>query len=385
MNMKKLVILGSTGSIGRSTEKVVLQHPGRFQILALAAYSNIDLLEEQYRRFRPQYLCLIDKKSASELETRLKDEPVEVLAGEEDAVKLAELADADTIVNAIVGAAGLKASLAAIKAGKSLALANKESLVTGGVLFAPLVKKYGGMILPIDSEHSAIWQALACGKAQEVRRIIITASGGPFREMPLDQFHKITPEMALQHPTWKMGPKITIDSATLANKGLEVMEAVSLFDVTIDQISVVVHPQSIVHSMVEYVDSSIIAQLSNPDMCLPISYALFWPERVESGFGQLEPALMGQLTFNPPDYEKFPALKLAFEAARTGGTAPAVYNAANEEAVAMFLKKSITFSDIPTVIRNGLENIKIVSEPSLADILDADRDTRALAMQQIGN
>ncbi len=384
MNKTKLVILGSTGSIGQSTEKVLLKHPGRFEVQALVAYSNIDRLEQQYRMFQPEYLCVINSAKADELDSRLKNEPVTVLAGEDEAINLAALSSADMVVNAIVGAAGLRASLTAIESGKLLALANKESLVAGGPLFASLVKKHGGKILPIDSEHSAIWQALICGKAEEVRRIIITASGGPFRNFPLDKFNEITPEMALNHPTWKMGPKISIDSATLANKGLEVMEAVSLFDITIDQVSVVVHPQSIVHSMVEYVDSSIIAQMSKPDMCLPISYALFWPDRVESDFGQLDPALMGNLTFEPPNFDKFPALSHAFEAARIGGTAPAIYNAANEEAVAMFLKKAITFTDIPNVIKSGLDSIEIVSQPDLNDILEADRATRDLVTQQVG-
>ncbi|MDF1544454.1 MAG: 1-deoxy-D-xylulose-5-phosphate reductoisomerase [bacterium] len=384
MKKKKLIILGSTGSIGQSTVKVLLRHPDRFEVKGLAAYANIDRLEEQYRLFRPDQLCVIDPVRGEELATRLKSEPVEVLFGEEEAIKLAESSSAELIVNAIVGAAGLKASLAAIKSGKSLALANKESLVTGGPLFAPLVKRYGGKILPIDSEHSAIWQALYCGKAEEIRRIIITASGGPFREFPQDRFHEITPEMALDHPTWKMGPKITVDSATLANKGLEVMEAVSLFDITIDQVSVVVHPQSIVHSMVEYVDSSIIAQMSSPDMCLPISYALFWPDRVESEFGQLDPTSMSNLTFEPPNLDKFPALSHAFEAARAGGTAPAIFNAANEEAVSMFLKKGITFTDIADVIKNGLDSIEIVSQPDLNDILEADQAARDLVLQHVG-
>lgn len=383
MAQRSIVLLGSTGSIGRSTLEIIKQHPGQFNVCALAAFTSVDLLVKQSLQFRPEYVCIVDASKKEALTERLKGQPIKVVAGEEALIDLASLTGADIIVNAVVGAAGLKASLAAVKAGKQLALANKESLVTGGPLFPALLKKYEASILPIDSEHSAIWQVLAAGRKDELKRIIITASGGPFRNYPLDRFDEITPEQALDHPTWKMGRKITIDSATMANKGLEVIEAVTLFQVPVDKISVVIHPQSIVHSMVEFIDSSIIAQLSKPDMRLPISYALFWPDRVVSDFGQLDIEKFGPLTFEPPDYERFPALSLAFEVAKTGGTAPAVFNAANEVAVEAFLNNSLKFTQITKIIRKTIDKINIVSEPDLDDILDADYKARELAARSI--
>jgi 1-deoxy-D-xylulose-5-phosphate reductoisomerase len=381
---RKVVILGSTGSIGRSTIDVIIDHPGAFDVVALAGYSNVELLAEQCRRLQPKYAAIVDSSKANELEQRLSDQSIEILSGEDDLEKLASLKEADMVVNAVVGAAGLKASLAAVKAGKNLALANKESLVAGGPLFPELIKKSGARILPIDSEHSAVWQALACGNPDEVKRIILTASGGPFRDYPLDKFDTITPEMALNHPTWKMGPKITIDSATMVNKGLEIIEAVALFSFPADKVDVVIHPQSIVHSLVEFVDSSIIAQLSRPDMRLPISYALFWPERVDSAFGRLDFARMRQLNFEEPDFERFPALKLAYQAAESGGTAPAVYNAANEVAVDAFLKGALGFLWITDLIRAALNEVELVAEPTLDDILAADQRARELTTERIG-
>ncbi len=376
-----LVILGSTGSIGRSTLDVVEAHPGAFEVRALATYGNVELLADQCRRFRPRYLCVVDDTRRSALETLLKDEPVEILAGESDLVELAGLRGPDMVVNAVVGAAGLRASLRAVEEGRDLALANKESLVAGGPLFAPIVKKTGARILPIDSEHSAIWQVLQCGRKEEIRRILLTASGGPFRTLAADRFEAITVEQALDHPTWRMGAKITVDSATLANKGLEVIEAVQLFEVPADKIKVVVHPQSIIHSMVEFVDSSVIAQLSEPDMRLPITYALFWPERAESAYGRIDWSRMKSLTFEEPDLERFPTLGLAFDAAARGGTAPAVFNAANEAAVAAFLEHRIRFTDIPLTIARVIERTEPVAAPTLPDILAADHEARTLALQ----
>ncbi|MEW5995393.1 MAG: 1-deoxy-D-xylulose-5-phosphate reductoisomerase, partial [Candidatus Zixiibacteriota bacterium] len=361
MTPRRIALLGSTGSIGRSTLDVIKQHPGRFEVVALAAYSNVELLAEQHQQFQPQYVCVADQSRRAMLTDILREEPVQVLAGEKDLVQLAALADVDLVVNAIVGAAGLKASLATVRAGRKLALANKESLVAGGPLFGPLMKETGGVILPIDSEHSAVWQALACGKPEEVRTVILTASGGPFRDYPPDRFDQITPQQALAHPIWKMGPKITIDSATLVNKGLEVIEATVLFSLPTAKVKVVIHPQSIIHSMVEFVDSSIIAQLSQPDMRLPITYALFWPERVESDFGRLDLSELTALTFEKPDPGRFPALDLAYRAADEGGTTPAAFNAANEVAVAGFLKESIKFTEIPVIIERtmmAVENIR---------------------------
>jgi 1-deoxy-D-xylulose-5-phosphate reductoisomerase len=384
MTPRRIVLLGSTGSIGRSTLDVVRRHPGRFEVIALAAHSNAELLVEQYQQFQPEHVCLVDSNRSKLLAERLKDKPVRVLSGEDEMVQLAALDSADLVVNAVVGAAGLRASLAAVKNGKRLALANKESLVTGGPLFGPLMKKNKSRILPIDSEHSAIWQALACGKADEVRSIILTASGGPFRNYPLDRFAEITPQQALAHPTWKMGPKITIDSATMVNKGLEIIEATTLFSLPTEKVKVVIHPQSIVHSMVEFIDSSVIAQLSNPDMRLPITYALFWPERVESDYGRLDFDTLASLTFEKPDFNRFPALKLAYSVAKTGGTAPAVFNAANEVAVDAFLKGFVRFTEITDIIKDAVSKIAVVSNPKLDDILQADSEARKIAEERVG-
>lgn len=384
MSKRNIVILGSTGSIGRSTLEVLSTHPDHFNVRALAGYSNVELLVRQVRQFQPEYVCVVDQSKAKLLTEQLSDQAVTVLVGEDELVRLASLSDTEVVVNAVVGAAGLRASLATVEKGKVLALANKESLVAGGPLFPPIMEKSGGVIVPIDSEHSAIWQALSSGRKEEVRKIIITASGGPFRNYPLEKFDDITPEQALDHPTWKMGRKITIDSATLANKGLEVIEAVALFQVPVDRIEVVIHPQSIVHSMVEFIDSSILAQLSMPDMRLPITYALFWPERVESDFGRLDMKKMERLTFEPPDLNRFEALKTAFEVAAVGGTAPAVFNAANEVAVSAFLDGKIKFSQIARVIAEAVDKITIVSSPSLSDILEADSLARKKAAQLAG-
>jgi len=383
MHTKNLVILGSTGSIGQSALEVVTHHPGCFNIRALAAHSNLDLLLDQYRRFRPEFLCLIDHDKGASLAEMLKDEQVEVVVGEEEMVRLAGLENVDIVLNAVVGAAGLLASIETVNHGRNLALANKESLVAGGPLFPGLCKKTGARILPVDSEHSAIWQALNAGKAPEIRTIILTSSGGPFRTFPIERFENITIEQALSHPTWKMGPKITIDSATLANKGLEVIEAAVLFSVPVGKIRVVIHPQSIIHSMVEFYDSSVIAQLSRPDMRLPITYALFWPDRIESDFGRIDWAKIKSLTFEEPDFERFPALKLAFEVAEKGGTAPAVYNAANEVAVEAFLAGSVRFLQIADIIEDALNSMEILAEPTLETILEADRSARETSKLRI--
>ncbi len=383
MTPKKLAILGSTGSIGCSTLDVVRQHPEQFEVVALSAHANVELVCSQYSEFHPKVICLTDDDSAHLVAERLKAEPVEIISGETGLLEVAGSNEVETVVNAIVGAAGLKVSLETVKIGKMLALANKESLVTGGPLFGPLLKKSGAKILPIDSEHSAIWQSLACGRPEEVRKIILTASGGPFRDYPVEKFAEITLEMALAHPTWKMGPKITIDSATLANKGLEVIEAVALFSVPAEKVEVVVHPQSIIHSMVEFIDSSIIGQLSTPDMRLPITYALFWPERVESCFGRLDLTEISQLTFSKPDFDKFPLLKLAYQVAEIGGTAPAVFNAANEVAVGAFLDEAIRFTAIADIVDEAIDKLNIVSAPTLEDILAADRLARETARDTI--
>jgi 1-deoxy-D-xylulose-5-phosphate reductoisomerase len=379
MKRRSLAILGSTGSIGQSTIKVVRDNPGCFDVHALAAYRNVELLENQYHEFRPEYIGLVDAEAAKILAGKLSHEPVEVVSGSDEIVKLAGLSGVDIVLNAIVGAAGLKASVETIRTGKKLALANKESLVAGGPLFAKVCLQDDPQILPVDSEHSAIWQALRAGQRQEVRNLILTASGGPFRTLPIDQFENITVEQALNHPTWKMGRKITIDSATLINKGLEVLEAVILFGVEPSQVKVVIHPQSIVHSMVEYVDSSVVAQLSEPDMCLPIACALFWPERIKQNYGRMDWTEIRNLSFEPPDLKRFPALQLAFEVAAEGGTAPAIYNAANEIAVEAFLGGAVKFTEIVDITRKTLNEIEFIDQPDLEDILKADSRARELA------
>jgi len=381
MTPRQIVILGSTGSIGCATLDVVRSHPGRLCVVALAAHHNAELLERQWREFRPKYLCLLDTSAAHTLRDRLRGEPVEVLDGEPGLLRLAAHDEADIVVNAVVGAAGLRASLETVKGGCMLALANKESLVAGGPLFRDLCDRTSARILPIDSEHSAVWQALSAGKREEVRAVILTASGGPFRQWPRGRFDEITVEQALAHPTWRMGAKITIDSATLVNKGLEVLEAVTLFDFPPEQIKVVIHPQSLIHSMVEYKDSSVLAQMSHPDMRLPITYALFWPERVESTFGRLEWSERRELTFEPPDTGRFPALGIAYEVARRGGTAPALFNAANETAVAAFLNRAVKFPTIVDIIRKVVESVEVVDRPTLGDILEADRRARESARE----
>ncbi len=383
MKPRSVVILGSTGSIGRSCLDVIRQNPGSFAVRALAAHSNVELLIEQYREFRPEYICIVDSARSKALAQALASAKVRILVGDTDLVSLAGLPDVDLVVNAIVGAAGLKASLEAITQGKALALANKESLVVGGPIFRPLIEQGKATILPIDSEHSAIWQSLLSGKRSEVRNIILTASGGPFRELALEQFGAITIEQALAHPTWKMGPKISIDSATMVNKGLEIIEAVTLFSISASKIKVVIHPQSIVHSMVEFQDSSVIAQLSRPDMRLPITYALFWPDRVSSDFGRMDWTDVQKLTFEPPDLAKFPLLRLAREVAETGGDIPAVYNAANEIAVEAFLNRQVGFTDIYRVVAETVAQTLPTSEPTIADILAADSEARVKARKSL--
>jgi len=384
MTPKNILILGSTGSIGKSTLQVVDDNPGCFVIRGLAAYSNVDLLVEQCNKYKPEYVCLIDPSKADRLKDRLKNESVKIVIGEKEMVSMTTLYAVDIVVNAIVGSAGLLASLETVKQGRTLAIANKESLVCGGPLFPSIINQTKAKILPVDSEHSAIWQALASSKEKELKNIILTASGGPFRNLPIEQFESITIKQALNHPTWNMGPKITVDSATLANKGLEIMEAVILFSQPAEKIKVVIHPQSIIHSMVEFIDSSVIAQLSMPDMKLPISFALFWPDRVKSNYGTIDFDKLSELTFEKPDLNKFKALKLAFEVAKTGGTAPTIYNAANEEAVANFLTEHIRFVDIPNIIEACLEKIKVDSNPNLHDILNTDSETRKFVKELTG-
>ncbi len=378
---KNLSILGSTGSIGRNTLKIVEMFPERFAVRAIAAKTNVALLAEQIEQFAPEVAVVFDEARAIELRNRLdasavsKTSKVDILHGEAGYMAAAAHDSVDMMVTAVVGAAGLRPTLAAIDAGKDIALANKETLVMAGEIVMTRAADKGVNILPVDSEHSAIFQCLAGQRREDLDKILLTASGGPFRNTPKAEFAKIRPEHALNHPTWQMGNKITIDSATLMNKGLEVIEAVRLFDVSHERIQVVIHPQSIIHSMVAYRDGSVIAQLGVPDMRGAIAYAMSWPERLP--INQPIPDFPNlTLTFQEPDMEKFPCLALAFNACEAGGTLPAVLNAANEVAVHAFLDHRISFADIPKLIKGTMERHTIVRDPSLSDILEADRWAR---------
>lgn len=377
-----IAVLGSTGSIGRSTLDVVSAFPDRFRITYLTAHRNVDLLAEQVRKFRPRGVVVRDAPSADRLRG-LVHCPVELLAGEEGLIQTVQRSDVDTVVSSLVGFAGLVPTLHAIEAGKDIALANKETLVAAGELVMQRVRARGVKLLPIDSEHSAILQCLQGEDTRSVARLILTASGGPFLNVGREEFSRITPEQALRHPTWKMGAKITIDSATLMNKGLEVIEAHWLFGLPPENIDVVIHPQSIIHSMVEFVDGSIKAQMGIPDMKLPIQYALTYPERPASSFRRLDFAALERMTFFQPDVVKFRCLGLAFEALRSGGTAPAVMNAANEIAVQEFLENRIPFSAIPEMIGAALATHTVIPHPRLEDILTADRLTRMQMVKQL--
>jgi 1-deoxy-D-xylulose-5-phosphate reductoisomerase len=373
--MKRLAILGSTGSIGTSTLDVVEAHPDEFKVVALAAGSNLDLLERQVRRFGPPVVSLASEGAARELRRRLASTRTEVTWGSESLTQAAAGSGADTVVSAIVGGAGLLPTMAALSAGKVVALANKESLVMAGELMTATARARGTRILPVDSEHSAIFQCLN-GHLGQVRRIVLTASGGPFRQLPLEAFARITPEDALRHPTWSMGKKITIDSATLVNKGLEVIEAHWLFGLPLDRVDVIIHPQSVIHSLVEYVDGSFLAQLGVADMRIPIQYALTYPERRACPAARLALEDLASLTFEAVDRQKFPCLDLAYEAARAGGSLPTVLNAANEVAVRWFLEHRVGFDEIPTIIRKALDAHPRRAVHKVEDVLAADREVR---------
>jgi 1-deoxy-D-xylulose-5-phosphate reductoisomerase len=375
--MKYLSILGSTGSIGRNVLKIVEMYPDRFAVKALAAKSNVELLAMQAERFRPEIVAVFDEQRALALKKILPSAlNVEIMHGDDGYRTAAALDSVEMVVSAMVGAAGLMPTLAAIDAGKQIALANKETLVMAGEIVMKRAARKGIKILPIDSEHSAVFQCLKGHRKEDLSKILLTASGGPFRNRPQCEFADIKPQDALNHPTWQMGPKISIDSATLMNKGLEVIEAKFLFDVSEDMIEVVVHPQSMVHSMVSYKDGSVIAQLGIPDMKGAISYAMAYPERLDLKQPILDFASMGGLTFEPPDLEKFPCLAFAFEACKTGGTLPAVLNAANEVAVQAFLDERIPFVKIPEVIDKTMLGHTLVNAPGLSDIIAADRWAR---------
>ena len=382
--MKTLSLLGSTGSIGMNVLAVVRQFPDRFRVAGLSAGRRIDLLAEQVREFLPEVVSIADPALADRLAALLPpDCRPEILSGAEGNRRVATLPVADMVVSAVVGAVGLLPVLAAIEAGKDVGLANKETLVMAGRLIMAAVRDHGVRLLPIDSEHSAIFQALEAGRRQDVARIILTASGGPFRTASPEVLRTVTPAQALAHPNWSMGPKISVDSATLMNKGLEVIEARWLFAVEPEQIEVVVHPQSIVHSLVEFRDGSVVAQMGIPDMRIPIAYALSYPERLDLGLARLNLAQCGGLVFEPPDEERFPALRLACDALTAGGVKPAVLNAANEVAVAAFLDGQITFAAIAATVAAALDQVAQADDLDLQAILDADRAARTVAARLV--
>lgn len=371
--MKKIAILGSTGSIGTQTLDVVREHSDELQVVALAAGSNKERLKEQIKEFHPKLVSLSDEKKAQELKEELAGEQVEVVCGMEGLIEVAGADSADVVVTAVVGMMGILPTMEAIKKGKDIALANKETLVTAGHLIIPMAKEYGVSILPVDSEHSAIFQSLQGEPKAALDKILLTASGGPFREKSAEFLETVTLEDALNHPNWSMGPKITIDSSTMVNKGLEVMEAKWLFGVDYSQIEVVIQPQSIIHSMVQYVDGAIIAQLGTPDMRVPIEYALFYPERRSLSGDRLDFSKLSQITFEKPDYKVFRGLSLAIEAGKTGGTMPTVFNAANERAVAKFLKGEIKYTDIVRSIEKCMDAHKVSAHPDLEEILATEQ------------
>ncbi len=376
---KRVAILGSTGSIGCSTLDVIRHLGPPYRATAIGAGRQVEKLAEQAREFLPLAVAIADETRLEQLKEMLGTQRPQIFSGENGMVELARHPEVDIVVAAVVGAAGLPAALAAVKAGKTLALANKEALVVAGSLLIPEARKRGVPVLPVDSEHSAIFQSLASGRAKEVRRVILTASGGPFRKTPIEKIRSATPADALNHPTWRMGNKITIDSATMFNKALELIEACWLFDLQPDQVQIVIHPESVIHSMVEFVDGSVIAQLSPPDMKTPIQYALTYPERWDGCSRRMDWTQAHALHFEPPDFERFPALKLAYEVARAGGTAGAVLNAANEVAVAAFMDGKIPFGDICGTVEHTISAHRIQEKPSLDDLLQADRWARQTA------
>lgn len=371
--MKKIAILGSTGSIGTQTLDVIRAHSDELEVVALAAGSNKERLKEQIREFHLELVSLSDEKKAQELKEELAGEAVEVVCGMDGLIEVAGIDSADVVVTAVVGMMGILPTMEAIRKGKDIALANKETLVTAGHLIIPMAREYGVSILPVDSEHSAIFQCLQGEPKKALDKILLTASGGPFRGKSAEFLETVTLEDALNHPNWSMGPKITIDSSTMVNKGLEVMEAKWLFGVDYSQIEVVIQPQSIIHSMVQYIDGAVIAQLGTPDMRVPIEYALFYPERRSLPGDRLDFSKLSQITFEKPDYKVFRGLSLAIEAGKTGGTMPTVFNAANERAVAKFLKGEIKYTDIVRSIEKCMDAHKVSAHPDLEEILATEQ------------
>jgi 1-deoxy-D-xylulose-5-phosphate reductoisomerase len=371
---RKIILLGSTGSIGTQTLDVV-RNNADLEVIGLAANRNVELIEHQIRQFRPKFAAMFDPAAAADLRTKVSDLPVKVYEGMDGLLEMVTRPEADTVLTAVVGMIGIRPTIEAIKSGKDIALANKETLVTAGHLITQLAREYHVQILPVDSEHSAIFQSLNGEPKRRLEKILLTASGGPFRGMKREQLETITVKEALKHPNWSMGPKVTIDSASLVNKGLEVMEARWLFDVRLDQIQVIVQPQSIIHSMVQYCDGAVIAQLGVPDMKLPIQYALFYPDRMPMTEDRLDFFKLGSISFEKPDTDTFKGLDLAYQAAGTGGSMPTVFNAANEMAVKHFLSGKIRFLEIYDMITDAMEHHKTIADPTVDEILQAETET----------
>ncbi|MBQ6464244.1 MAG: 1-deoxy-D-xylulose-5-phosphate reductoisomerase [Pseudobutyrivibrio sp.] len=372
---QKLAILGSTGSIGTQTLDIVSQNPDDLQVVAMSCGKNIDLFEKQIRKYRPSLVSIGTEELAADLKTRLSDIEIKIVYGMDGLIDVATYDKADTVVTAVVGMIGVKPTIAAINAGKTIALANKETLVTAGHIIMPLAKENGVSILPVDSEHSAIFQSLNGERHNKISKILLTASGGPFRGRTLEELENVRLEDALKHPNWSMGAKITIDSATMINKGLEVMEAKWLFGVNLNQVEVVVHPQSILHSAVEFMDGAVIGQMGTPDMRLPILYALFYPNRKTLYAEPLDLFKVGTLTFEKPDMETFYGLSLAYDAMDAGGNVPTVFNAANERAVAKFLNNKIKFLEIPEIVSDAMMNVDFIDNPSIEQVLETEQMT----------
>ncbi|MCR5715968.1 MAG: 1-deoxy-D-xylulose-5-phosphate reductoisomerase [Lachnospiraceae bacterium] len=382
---KKIGIMGSTGSIGTQTLEIVRNYPDKLKVVALSANTNVEKIEAQIREFHPEFVCMMSEDAAEELKVRIKDLQVKVTCGMDGLLEMAALPSMDTLVTAVVGMIGIRPTICAIEHHKEIALANKETLVTAGHLIMPLAEKTGVRILPVDSEHSAIFQSLQGEKRSQIRNILLTASGGPFRGKTKEELREMTVEDALKHPNWSMGRKITVDSSTLVNKGLEVMEVKWLFDVPLDHIRVVVQPQSILHSAVEFDDGAVIGQMGVPDMKLPIQYALFYPDRLPMEGNALDLFEVGCMTFEKPDTENFRGLALAFDAARAGGSLPTIFNAANEQAVALFLDHRIRFLQIAELIEDAMKAHHVVENPSLAQILDAEQEAREFVLSRLSS
>lgn len=383
--MKNISILGSTGSIGRQTLEVISENPEKFKVLGLSCGTNLELLKDQIKKYEPEVASVKSEELAQKLKSALGSSQTQIVYGDEGASMVAALEQVDTVVSAMVGASGLNPTYAAVKAGKDIALANKETLVIAGEIITGAARESGSMLLPVDSEHSALFQALMCGDSKDVKRLILTASGGPFLDTPEDELKNVTPETALNHPTWVMGKKITIDSATLMNKGFEVIETKWLFGVGAEKISVWIHPQSIVHSMVEYIDGSIMSQMGVPDMKVPISYALSYPERTDMRKDLASPGDFPELSFREADYDKFPALALSFGALEAGGTLPAVMNGANEIVVDAFLRGQISFTEIINTVEKVMELHNRVPADSLGAVIESDLWARREAATIIKN